>query len=349
MSSETMLSAWYVPGNDQAVLKRVPVPTPAPDEVLLEVKACGLCHTEVWLLTEVNNPSSFIMGHEIAGVAVKLGSTVDPTHVDLGHLYVVYVDDPCVRGLNIAEGVGIGRNGGYAEYVTVKASQLVPVPHGLPPELACLTGDCSTTAFHAITETAQVRPGMRVMIFGIGGLGLQAVQICVDIGATVYAVDLKPSSRKLALDNGAKAAYDAIELNALNAAGELNMDVTIDFVGKAITFAQAFAAVKNTALKFERAPKMVCVGVAAEPVNISTTEIVQSQVQILGSLYGSKANVQTTLELMSKGVLKPLIHTVPLEKINASLTDLRAANVKNRRVVIPTPAASSFQWAPPRQ
>ncbi|KAH8928318.1 GroES-like protein [Atractiella rhizophila] len=348
-SNETMLGAFFVPGNDSVVLKRVPIPTPAADEVLLEIKARH--GAQVFLLTEFSAVGSaltepFILGHEFAGVPVRLGSDVDATEIRLGQLYVVNGDNPCIRGITILPSPGLGANGGYAEYAVIKAVQLVPVPEGLPAEIACLAGDASTTASHAVLEIAKVQRGYKVLIFGIGGLGLQAVQLCVELGATVYAVDIKPSSRKLAVEAGAKEAFDPVQLDQRISKGDFNMDITIDFVSKGTTFGLAFKAVQTTAQKFGRAPRMLIVGAASDTLSINSTDLLASEVQILTSLYGSLSDIKRALDLLAKGVLKPIVQTVPLEKTNDAITDLRAGKVKNRKVVIPSTAASSFQWKP---
>jgi D-arabinose 1-dehydrogenase-like Zn-dependent alcohol dehydrogenase len=117
-------------------------------------------------------------------------------------------------------------------------------PENVPAHFAAIMADAGTTAYKAVTHNVcpllslycnlnltwlQVKAGDRVLIYGVGGLGLYAVQFAKHVGATVYAVDMKPSSRALALEFGAEKAFDVQELQA--AVGEgFTVDVAIDFV-----------------------------------------------------------------------------------------------------------------------
>jgi propanol-preferring alcohol dehydrogenase len=154
----TMTAAVYVPGDSQlTIAKDYPTPKPAADEVLLKIKACGVCHSDVrspsrrlfslrfhilhssefqvFFLTEsLQDPRKYIMGHEASGEVVALGAAVSPMEVKVGKLYAVYVTVPCVTCMRpppatepSLTGFGVGQNGGYAEYAVAKASQLVPV------------------------------------------------------------------------------------------------------------------------------------------------------------------------------------------------------------------------------
>ncbi|EIN09609.1 GroES-like protein [Punctularia strigosozonata HHB-11173 SS5] len=138
------------------------------------------------------------MGHEAAGEAVKLGSSVDPRKVKVGQLYVVWtsftgcVPPPLGTPPSAVSTFGVGLDGAYADYAVVSASNVVPVPHGIPPEIAAVCADAVLTPYHAIHTTANIQPGQTVLIFGIGGLGVNAVQIAKYFGAKVYAVDIRP-------------------------------------------------------------------------------------------------------------------------------------------------------------
>ena len=164
---------------------------------------------------------------------------------------------PCAKAIAgfppFSDSIGLGENGGYAEYLVVAASDLVPVPHGLAPEIAAMSADSLLTVYNALHNVAEVSTVLtthnaltkktqcqlrlgttkRVLIYGVGGLGHQAVQLAKSYGATVYACDFKPEARALALSLGAERVFDHAELTAATAdtaEDPFTVDIAIDFV-----------------------------------------------------------------------------------------------------------------------
>ncbi|KAJ7101417.1 hypothetical protein B0H15DRAFT_769596 [Mycena belliarum] len=336
----TMFAAVYHPGNDRLVLnKNYPLRDLKDNEILLKVAAAGVCHTDVGLLSGVTlDTRQYIVGHEASGIPVKLGAKVNGQTVQIGKLYSILTVDSCVHGLKggpvLLNSLGIGRDGAYAEYIITTADTLVPVPEGVPVEVAAIASDAGVTAYHAVQHAAKVKRGDKVLIFGIGGLGHLAVQYAKHFGATVYACDFKPAARKLALELGATEAFDLIELTNKTAAG-FTVDTTIDFISNNQTFNLAMAALRGNDVNFPSSPKCVLVGVSAENLVFSTLDIITSGVQIVGSTYGQRDDLVTVLDLFSKGTIRPHVHAEPLEHINRVIDELRAFEITGRKVVIP--------------
>ncbi|KAH9902392.1 chaperonin 10-like protein [Cubamyces lactineus] len=263
----TMRAAVYRPGDLNPVIEHQhPVPRPGHGQVLLKVAACGVCHSDVFLLTEaLIDDRTYILGHEISGYPVQFGEGVEGIRED--QLYVVYVLVPCVRSSNgqPPNMNGVGNDGGLAEYIVVEQTQLVPAPKGLSPEIACLAGDSLITAFNAVHNNAGLRPGTkkRVLIYGVGGLGHQALQIAKSYGATVFAVDYKKAARELAVELGAERAFSLSELTSETAAGTFTVDIVIDFVANQQSFSLAKAATKGNAQSLLSVPpsKIVLVSI----------------------------------------------------------------------------------------
>ncbi|KAJ7764922.1 chaperonin 10-like protein [Mycena metata] len=336
----TMLAATYVPGNQRLVLnKNYPIRELEDNEVLLKVSATGVCHSDVTLLTGVTlETRTFVMGHEICGVPVKLGSKVDEQLAQKGKLYSILAADGCIHGANgvpaILNTYGLGRDGGYAEYFIATPDTLVPVPSGVPPEVAAIASDAGVTAYHAVQNAANVKPGDKVLIFGIGGLGHLGVQYAKHFGATVYVCDFKPDARKLALALGAAEAFDLIELTNKTAAG-FTVDTTIDFIADNQTFNLAMAALRGNDINFPSSPSLVLVGVSAENLVFNTLDIVGSGVQIRGSSYGPRSALVAALDLFVNGTVKAHVHAEPLENVNKVIDELRASEITGRKVVMP--------------
>ncbi|KAJ7910862.1 chaperonin 10-like protein [Mycena leptocephala] len=341
----TMLAAVYQPGNQALVLdKNYPIRELEENEILVKIAATGVCRSDVELLTGVGlDTRKYVFGHESCGIPVKLGSKVDSHAVQLGKLYSILPLDSCVHGVNggpaIFNALGLGRDGAYAEYIIVTADTLVPVPNGVPPEVAAVASDAGVTTYHAVQQAAQVKPGDKVLIFGIGGLGHLALQYAIHFGATVYACDFKPAARKLALELGATEAFDLIELSDKTAKG-FTVDTTIDFVASNQTFNLAMAALRGNDVNFPSKPKCLMVGVSAENLVFNTLDIITSGVQILGSTGGDQNDLAAVLDLFARGIIHAHIHSEPLENVNKVLDELRAYEYTGRKVVVPHAAAA---------
>ncbi|EJC99046.1 GroES-like protein [Fomitiporia mediterranea MF3/22] len=321
------------------------IPKPGPNQVLLKVQASG-----VFLLSQFpEDPRTYILGHECSGIAVALGS--DVSTIQLNKRYVVLNLGGCAGcvaklGSSNSTGstgsppnlfdlaiFGIGANGGHAEYAVANADVLVPVPDNVSAEDAAVMADAGTTAWHAIKTTAQVKKGDRVLITGIGGLGLLAVQFAVFLGAEVFAVDMRRSSRELALKFGARQAFDLIELDVALTKG-FQVDIAVDFVATNTTFTKEITAISgalfNTGL--QRRGRLVIVGVTDQNLVVNDFMGISTGVEIRFSVYGLREDLVEALDL---GIIKPVVDRLPLHEANKAYDELRANLVLSRKVLIP--------------
>ncbi|KAL7281273.1 hypothetical protein ACG7TL_004582 [Trametes sanguinea] len=364
---QTMKAAVLVPGNNELVIQDVPVPTPGPNQVLMKIAAAGVCHSDTFILSAALPDSrSYILGHENVGYAVqyvlrrlksahtlkmltmtdRLGEQV--TGITVGQLYGIWDGVPCAAcmatGLPPAlNSIGLGVNGGYAEYLAVDATELVPVPDGLAPEIASVASDALLTAYTAVHEVAQLGPGTtkKVLIYGCGGLGHLAVQLAVYYGATVYVCDYKPAARELALKLGAKQALDLQDLTNLTTAGTFNVDVVIDFVANEQSFTLGKTALHGDAFAMGGlgpASSYVLVGFTADQLPLSAIDLILWRTNVLSVLYGTIDDMKICLDLLAQGIVKPVVKTEPLQSINRILDGLKAADgsIVGRRVIIPS-------------
>ncbi|KAJ7573114.1 N-benzyl-3-pyrrolidinol dehydrogenase [Mycena floridula] len=313
-----------------------------------------VCRTDAeFLLGGTFDTRTFALGHEFCGFPVELGEGVDPDLIKETQLYSALNYAPCTHSLNgtpaIFNSVGLGLDGGYAEYVVVDVDQLVEVPTGVSPELAAIAADAGVTAFNAVHNTAGIKKGTNstVLIFGIGGLGHLGVQYAKYFEATVYACDIRPAARKLAVELGAVEAYNLIELNKKIADG-FKVDITIDFVGTNETFNLALALLSNNDTTFPSTPKAVLVG---ETLTASSVNLITANIHVLTSLYGPPSALVAALDLFTKvrfddlgqeygaqvfqGIIHGHVEAVPLRAINEAIDDLLAFRTVGRKVVIP--------------
>ncbi|KAH9858849.1 GroES-like protein [Lenzites betulinus] len=339
--ADTMLAAVYTPGNNSLVMNPdFPVPTAGDGQVVLKVAACGVCHTDVFLLSAAHpDPRTYIMGHEIVGTPVQLGAGV-LSNISTSQLYGVHLFDPTSPD-PIAFQTGVGLDGGYAEFVVVNQFQLIPVPDGLAPEIATVATDSLTTVFNAVNNNAQVAQGDRVLIYGVGGLGHQAVQLAKHLGATVFAVDIRPEARQLALSLGAEQAFDLEDFTNVVNNGTFSVDTVVDFVASAqsFTLSQAAVALKATNgvdwARVARHGKIILVGFSADTLWFDSADLITADVAVISSVYGSPDDMRSAFDLLAQGIVKPVVNVAPLEDVNSVLSSLTAHQITGRMAVVP--------------
>ena len=180
------------------VIEEVPTPEPGPEEILVRVAACGVCHTDLHYLdhgTPTFKPPPIILGHEISGTVAVAGNGFEAgERVLLPAVLTCGRCTYCREGReNICEhSVMLGNNvdGGYAEYVVAPAKDVFRLPAEIPLIEGAIIADAITTPFHAVVRRARVAPGDWVVVFGCGGIGLNVVQLAAAVGGRVVAVDV---------------------------------------------------------------------------------------------------------------------------------------------------------------
>lgn len=259
----------------QLSLETVPVPEPAPDEVLVRVKACGICLSDVHVI-EGLLPSTMrriTPGHEAAGVIERVGERV-PQAWQPGQRVLMGGSKSCGTCRNCLHGdvldclnpkiLGAGCDGAWAEYVTVPYQALVEVPDRIPLEQAAILTDAVATPYAGLVERAGLRPAESIGLWGVGGLGVHAVQIARMIGAApIIALDPLEAARRRALESGADHALDptvpGVESEVWRLTDGLGLDVAVDVMGANRILAQGNACLS-------RYGRLVMIGLSPEPV-----------------------------------------------------------------------------------
>ena len=205
---------------EQSVLMNRPDPKPSPREAVMRVRAAGVGLT----LLNMRNGSfggeaPRIMGHELGGDIVEVGS--DVTEVKVGDACAVYFYLTCHRCRWCRGGretlceafkgfVGVHRDGGFAEYVSLPVENFLPIPKGLSYEAAAMATDAVNTNWHCMKERARVNPHDNVLLIGAGGgVGIHGVQVAKAFGARVIAMDVSDEKLELARKWGADEVVHA--------------------------------------------------------------------------------------------------------------------------------------------
>ncbi|KUM98660.1 zinc-binding dehydrogenase [Streptomyces yokosukanensis] len=280
-------------------IEDVPRPVPGPRQVLVKVGAAGVCLSDVHLIDGTLTPAhlrgeAVTLGHEVAGTIAETGP--ETTGWSTGQRVVLQAGD--IRDGRVLTR-GVDYDGGWAEYALASADTLFELPDSIPFEQAAIIPDAVSTPWGAITTTARVRPAQAVGVWGIGGLGVHAVQLLRAVGAyPIIAVDPAPAARQRALDFGADLALDPagpqLREQILAATGHRALEVAFDFAGVPAVREQALTAL---------APKgrLVLVGLTDKPLTVTDgTRFSYLQHQILGH-YGSAEDAVPQLIALADG------------------------------------------------
>ena len=253
---------------EPVTIETIEVPDPGPGEVLVAVKACGVCHTDLhYREGAINDEFPFLLGHEAAGIVEEVGS--DVTEVAVGDFVVLNWRAVCgqcrscrrgrpwycfathnatqkmtLDGMELSPALGIGA---FAEKTLVAAGQATKVDPAAPPEVAGLIGCGVMAGLGAAMNTGNVGRGDSVAVFGCGGVGDAAIAGAHLAGAhTIVAVDLDDRKLEMAREFGATHTVNSsVEdpVKAIRAVTDGNgVDVAIEAVGLPVTYQQAFNA-----------------------------------------------------------------------------------------------------------
>lgn len=325
----------------QLSVEETPRPVPGADEVLIKVEACGVCHSDLhmiqndWPALGASMQLPAILGHEAVGRVVERGATVDGVQVGdrvgVGWLnWTCGECDPCREGFeNVClkrQVTGVAAPGGFAEYMRARATHAIKVPERIAsPEAApCL---CAGVTVYRACRKADLRPGRRVAIFGVGGLGHLALQLAKRTGAETTAVDFGTEKLDLARSLGADRTIDAGRPDAVERLAEQGG------VHVAIVTAPSKAAYDMALGSLRRRGTLVVVGLPKEDLTIFADDFVAGEYQIIGSAVGTRDDVRETLELAVANQLRIKVETCHLEDLNRVLDSMRRGELRARTVV----------------
>jgi S-(hydroxymethyl)glutathione dehydrogenase/alcohol dehydrogenase len=368
----TMRAAVWEAGSPLRV-EQIPIPVPKAGEALVQVSACGVCHTDLHVMKgEVRFPSPAVLGHEISGRVVEIGLGTRPEHipagVELGDRVVgAFImpcgtcrrceagrDDLCERFFELNRLRGVLYDGtsrltradgsslamysmaGLAEYCVIPLTALAALPHELPEFESAVLGCAGLTAFGAVHRASGVTEGDTVAVVAVGGIGLSIVQLARAAGAsTVIAVDLDDTKLQMAVGLGATHTVNARETDAVAAVRAL-VPGGVDVAFEAIGTPATLAQAVAMLAEGGRA---VAVGIAAgdAAASIPITPLVRRAQSIIGS-FGARTRTDLTevIRLSLEGKLS-LANTVSrsydLDDVAAAFDDLGKGAIAGRAIV----------------
>lgn len=331
----------------QLEMHDIPIPEVGPQDVLVKIKAAGICHSDAHYRAGVSpvHPLPMTLGHEVAGVIEKVGETVagfqPGDRVCLHYMVTCGHCEYCNMGSEqfCTSGSMIGkyRPGGYAEYISLPARSVFKLPEEIPFEQAAIMMCSSSTSLHALRK-ARLKAGETVAIFGVGGLGMSAVQLAFAMGALrVYGVDLNPDKLSLAEQYGA-VPINAGQVDAVNEIKRLTrgkgVDVALELIGLPVTMRQAIESVSVFG-------RIVLVGLNEETIEINPyVELLGKEAEIIGVSDHLASEIPTLIDFAQTGKLdlsKVISHTIPLDvdSINETFDQLDNYSHAGRVVITP--------------
>jgi len=316
------------------------VPQPGPGQVLVEMEACGLCHTDIhaahgdW---PVKPTPPFVPGHEGVGIVTAVGAGVRNRRLG-DRVALPWLGqacgqcDHCVSGwetlCEAQQNSGYSVDGAFAEFAVAAADYVVPVPEGVSPfDAAPLT--CAGVTTYSAIKVAHVRPAERVAIFGIGGLGHLAVQYARLVGAEVIAVDVTDEKLALATELGADHVVNAQDVDPVQAIADLGgADVAVALAVTPTAFEQAFASLR-------RGGRLVCVALPPEAegaMQLPIFDTVIKGISVIGSIVGTREDLAEVFRLHALGRTRVVAQGRKLDDVNAAIDEVLSGRVAARLV-----------------
>lgn len=291
-------------------------PQPAPGEAVMKVRAAGVGLTLVTMRTGIfGGTAPRIMGHELGGDIIAVGDGVE--NVKMGQRCAVYFYLNCGHCRWCRNGretlcenhggyVGVHRDGGYAEFVSLPSENFLPIPDNLDYEGAAIAADAVNTPWHCMRERAQINPHDDVMLVGAGGgVGIHGVQVAKVFGARVIAVDISEEKLELASKWGADEvvnfrAIEDLAAEAKRLTDGKGVDAAIDFVGKPETFQ---ACIDGLAV----GGRAVVIGAQPGDVKVNPVNLVITEQIVTGSRHSTRAELIETMNIMARGLVTPVV------------------------------------------
>lgn len=318
-------------------------PDYGPDEVLIKVEACGVCHSDLhvaegdWpqLMSMVKIKKPLILGHEVVGRVVERGQAV--LHLDIGdRVGVALLYSSCGDCEFCKEGqenlcpaqvmTGVTVDGGFAQFMKAKASHAIKIPEALTSAEAAPLFCAGVTVYRALKK-AGIQANQRVAVFGVGGLGHLAVQIAKTYGAEVLAIDIAEDKLELARTLGVDQVLNAATSDVIAVLRGLGG------VHVALVTSASKAAYDIALYSLRPAGTLLVVGLPSEDLTFPAIVMASGESRFVASAFGTRDDLRETLALAASGKLQCRVETRPLHQINEIFDEMRCSKIIGRIVV----------------
>lgn len=314
------------------------VPKPSSRQVLVRLETSGLCHTDIHAARgewPVKPTPPFIPGHEGVGLVEDVGADVDAVIVGT-RVAVPWLGTACGRCDHCVTGwetlcesqvnTGYSVDGCFAEYVVADGAFVVPVPDDVDPlDAAPLT--CAGVTTYKAVKVSGARPGTRVAVFGIGGLGHLAVQYAAIAGAEVIAVDVIDAKLDMARQLGATHIVNAADGDPAEEIQRLGGAHAV------VSTAASPRAIESAFRSLRRNGRLVLVGLPADnDITVPVFQTVLGGISIVGSIVGTRQDLREVFDIHASGRTKIVRESRSIDDVNACFEEVLSGAVDARLV-----------------
>jgi alcohol dehydrogenase len=326
-----MRTAIVPSANSAWVLQEVPTPEPGPNQVLIKIRASGMCYTDVHQTRgEIPSPFPRTLGHEPVGEIVAIGADVTTRKVR-DRVGVPWMQSSCGRCEWCARGkpmfcagmlgTSMQLPGGHAEYMLAYADATMLLPDGLSFEQAAPIFCAGYTVWSGL-RWAEPQPGERVAVVGIGGLGHLAVQYAKSAGFHTIAVSHSPDKDRLIRDLGA----DEIVRDGAGLAAAGGADVVLGTSNSSDAMADSIQGLRPDG-------RLVVMGADAKPLAVSPFELLMKRIKIIGSQQNGREYLHEALAIAASGKVRVATETYQLDEIGKAYDRVEKGQVRFRAVI----------------
>ena len=326
-------------------VEEVPQPTAGPADVVVKVRACGANRLDIYSRTGRVKiaPMPHISGSEVAGEISAIGDVV--TGLSIGQAVAVapYLycgqcefcrtgeEVLCLKG----DIVGLGNQGGYAEYIRVPASNIVPLPKGVDFVSAAAVGLSTITAWHMLVTRAPIRPGQDVLVHAAGsGIGSAAIQIAKLCGARVITTSSSTAKLEQARKLGADEVINYREQDFLQEVRRITnkrgVDVVVEHIGE-----QTWE--KSVACLSRKGRLVTCGSTSGDEGKINLWTLFAKEISLIGSYGGTRQDLADILKLVATGQIKPVVYgTYTLDQVREVEQHMEGREQFGKLIVTPS-------------
>ena len=333
---------WNGPGSDVS-LQDIPKPKAGPGEVVIQVKASGVCRSDVAIarghMPLKNWP--LVLGHQTAGIVAEVGNGVKSLKV--GDRVISTIDICCYRCYYCLTGrpnlcrnlkrLGFEVNGSDAEFVLTPEVNVVKLPENVPFEQGAISVDAVASMYHALISQAKIKVGDRVVLLGIGGMGIQAIEMAHISGASVLVTSRNDKRLDFAKKLGAEVMVNTTKQDLTKEVmayteGE-GADIVVNSIGLSDTMKQAVELVRPGG-------KIIVIGLMAPQFTVPHMKLVMNEIEITGSRIATKLDVIKVIDLIAADRLHPAV-TVSylLSDFKAGFEAVEKGEIMGRAALIP--------------
>ncbi|KAL4908686.1 hypothetical protein BDW74DRAFT_175368 [Aspergillus multicolor] len=346
MTRQTMKAAQWDPQQHKVVVNQIPIPEPAPHQILVKIASASLCHSDILAINQPNMPEPFTLGHEGAGYVAKLGADCTDKGFQegtpVGFLYIngccfgcegcMIHNNHCTNGKPVVSGFGgVPDFGCFQEYAAVDWQNVIQLPSQLDPKRSSAIFCAGITSFHAV-DSCNLKPGQWFAAIGAGGLGQLAVQYAKAMGFQVIAIDIHDGALETCKQQGADIIFNS--LSQPDYAAQIKK-ITNGGVHATAVFSGAAAAYRSAPSIIRLGGVLMVIGISSAPLELSTfdlaigTYVVKSEStsipQRMGKAVGFTAQHGITPEIEVRS---------GLEDVDEMIREMQAGKSSKRMAVV---------------